>query len=229
MFDKFFVVADTHDCAVSELKLIAKEAERRSCQCIIHCGDLVNAHFGHSALGSLPIYVIRTRINENLSDEVVKNLPANWHVLEDNDQQILELDGVRFYVNHYLGIEVLKSNLGAPTSEAEIVDIVERYRLRHGDAAARKLKSEIMGDFAFDGKRRQVMPFQLVDEIRKKFGNIRYVLFGHSHHQFFHVNYKMALINPGAFEKAPDGEPKRSFATIDTKTWDITFSKVLSP
>lgn len=224
---RMFIVSDTHDCDISELELISKEAWRRHCECIIHCGDLINAHFGHKALGYLPIYIIRTRINEGLSDHVIKNLPANWHVLEDNDHQILGLGGFRVYINHYLGIEVLKSNLGVPTNEAEILDIVERYRLRHGDEAAKKLKNEIMGDFAINGKRPEVMPFQLVDQIRKKFGTIRYVLFGHSHHQFFHVNMNMALINPGAFDKAPDGRPKRSFATIDTKTWDIVFSKVL--
>lgn len=224
---RLFITSDTHDCHERELALISKEAWRRHCECIIHCGDLSNAHFGHPALGYLPIYVIRTRINEDLSEDVIKNLPANWHVLEDNDHQILALGGFRVYINHYLGIDVLKSNLGTQTTEAEILDIIERYRLRHGDAAATTLKNELFGDFSATGARRKVMPFELVERIREKFGAVRYVLFGHSHHQFYHVNYKMALINPGAFDVDMNGIPKRSFATIDTKTWDIVFSKVL--
>ena len=48
----------------------------------------------------------------------------------------------------------------------------------------------------------------------------------YSHHQFFHVNYDVALVNPGAFGMGYR-DYKRSYAVIDTKTWDIVFSKVL--
>ena len=52
---RIFVVSDTHECEESELLLIVQEAQKRHCDCIIHCGDLENAHFGHPNFGNIPI------------------------------------------------------------------------------------------------------------------------------------------------------------------------------
>lgn len=222
---RIFVVSDTHDCPVSELALIPREARLRQCECIIHCGDLEDEHFGHPALGDLPIWVYPTRMNKT----PVENLPPHWHMLEDNDQQVIELGArkqIRIYVNHYLGIEVLRSQLGVPSLQAEVVELVGRLRQRVGEEAASLLQKEFEDVSRAEASYPKVMPYLMVERIREKFGEIHYVLFGHSHHQFFHVNHDTALINPGAFGMGYR-DYKRSYAVIDTKTWDVTFSKVI--
>lgn len=224
---RIFVVSDTHDCPITELELIPQEARRRECSCIIHCGDLEDEHFGHPALGDLPIWVYRTRMNKNIPAE----LPGNWHVLQDDDQQVVEFGGkkkTRIYINHYLGVDVLRSQLGTPTIQAELREILARCRQKMGVEAAQALQAEFNLEFQEKGTAPKVMPFVLVDRIRKKFGEIHYVLFGHSHHQFFHVNFDTALVNPGAFGMG-FRDYKRSYAVIDTRLWDIIFSKVILP
>lgn len=180
-------------------------------------------HFGHSAFGSLPIWVFPTSINEKIPDK----LPDHWHVLEDNDQQIIRFGKIAIYVNHYLGVEVLRSNLGIPTPEAQTAELIEKARTKYGQWAAIKIERKLWGWFFKRKRWPKSMPFQIVEKIKQEFPDVRYALFGHSHHQFFHVNYDVALVNPGAFGKGFNGKPKRSFAIIDTKSWDIVFGKVL--
>lgn len=221
---RIFVVSDTHDCPVSELELIPREARKRDCQCIIHCGDLEDEHLGHPALGDLPFWVYPTRLNRRIPDD----LPPNWHVLEDNDQQVVEFGErrkIRIYVNHYLGVDVLRSQLGVPSLKAEVTELLERIRMHHGAEVAGVLEDEIRAGIPQGDPWPKVMPYTLVERIREKFGEIHYVLFGHSHHQFFHVNHDTALVNPGAFGMGYL-DYKRSYAVIDTRTWDINFSKV---
>lgn len=222
---RIFVVSDTHDCPTSELELIPREAKRLDCSVVIHCGDLEDAHFGHAALGDIPIWVYPTRMNSRIPAV----LPSNWHVLEDNDSQIIEFGTrrkTRIYVNHYLGIDVLRSQVGVPTLHTELRDIVERYRKKHGEDRARSFEQEVNTVVSELGAWPKVMPYTLVEGLRSKFGSIHYVLFGHSHHQFFHVNHDTALVNPGAFGMGFK-DYKRSYAVIDTRSWDITFGRVL--
>ena len=221
---RIFVVSDTHDCPISELKLIAGEAKKRQCDCIIHCGDLEDGHFGHPSLGHLPIWVFPTEMNE----KIPPHLPDNWHVLQDDDRQIIRFGKIAIYVNHYLGVEVLRANLGIPTPEAQTAELIEKAKTKYGQWAAAKIQHKLWGWFSRRKHWPKSLPFQIVEKIKQEFPDVHYCLFGHSHHQFFHVNYDVALVNPGAFGKGFDGQPKRSFATIDTKTWDITFSKVLA-
>ncbi len=120
---RIFVVSDTHDVPISELELISKEAKKRECECIIHCGDLEDAHLGHPALGDLPIWVYLTNLNER----VPATLPSNWHLLQNDERQVIEF-GVkkktRIYVNHYLGVEVLRSQLGFPSLQAAASELL---------------------------------------------------------------------------------------------------------
>jgi predicted phosphodiesterase len=221
---RIFVVSDTHDCPIRELELIPREAKSRRCDCIIHCGDLEDEHFGHPALGELPIWVYRTRMNSRIPEV----LPDHWHVLKDDDQQVVEfgsLKKTRIYVNHYLGVDVLRSQLGVPSLQSELSELVGRFQKLYGDEVAEAVRAEFERETEHAAAWPKVMPYTLVDRIRQKFGDIHYVLFGHSHHQFFHVNYDVALVNPGAFGMGYR-DYKRSYAIIDTKTWDIVFSKV---
>ncbi len=222
---RIFVVSDTHDCPESELELIPKAARRHNCDRIIHCGDLEDKHFGHPALGDLPLWVYPTRMNSNIPE----NLPPNWHVLEDNDEQVIEFGTrrkTRIYVNHYLGVDVLRTQLGVPSMRAEALELVAKVRRKHGEEVANVLKAELEEERFAAKAWPKVMPYTLVARIREKFGEIHYALFGHSHHQFFHVNYDTALVNPGAFGMGYE-DYKRSYAVIDTRTWDVIFSKVL--
>jgi len=222
---RIFVVSDTHNCPISELELIPREARKRDCSYIIHCGDLEDEHFGHPALGDLPIWVYPTRMNKN----VPKNLPSSWHVLEDNDLQVVEFGSgkkTRIYINHYLGVDVLRTQLGVPSLQAEVRELEGKIRAKLGDEVAKAFKDEIDAEASAGARYPKVMPFAMVEKIRERFGEIHYALFGHSHHQFFHVNLDIALINPGAFGMG-FREYKRSYAVIDTRTWDITFSKVI--
>lgn len=231
---RILVVADTHDLPEEELALIPQEAEKRQCDAIIHCGDLEDAHFGHPALGNLPITVIRTSQNEHLGGKILKQLPKNWHVLPDNDCQVIEFGHgrkIRIYINHYLGTDLLRSDLSIPTPEAAISESIELekgkndkidFRLRFMRRFRKITKALKKGLWP------KSMAYQIVDKIHQRFGEIHYILCGHSHHQFFHVSMNTAIVNPGAFGPGFDGRPKRSFAVIDTQSWDVTFCKILA-
>ena len=109
--------------------------------------------------------------------------------------------------------------------EAEMEELSRGFRKLYGFRASLKMRLGILGRFLRRKKWPQVMPFTLVEKIRKEYGDIDYILVGHSHHQFFHVDSNTALVNPGAFGMGFKF-PKRSFAVIDTKTWDVVFGKV---
>lgn len=225
---RIFVVSDTHDIPISELELISREAEKRQCDCIIHCGDLEDEHFGHPALGDLPIWVYPTSLNVSIPQP----LPSNWHVLQNDERQVIEFGRTkktRIYVNHYLGVEVLRTQLGYPSLQAEAHELLQRVRRKHGPETAAILQAELDAGSHPEAAWPKVMPFVMVERIQKEFGEIHYALFGHSHHQFFHVNKDTALVNPGAFGKGYHDAYKRSYAVVDTKTWDVVFSKVILP
>ena len=227
---RIFVVSDTHDCPESELELIAKEAKLRECECIIHAGDLVDEHFGSLALGNLPIWVIRTRENENLSEDALKNLRPNWHVLEDRDDQVIEFGTkrkIKIYIYHYLGLDMLMTNLGIPSPDVQLEEEGREIKNRFGFTAFKHFRKKFLGWFVRNKKWPNSQAFKLVGDLRSNHDGIQYAIFGHSHHQFFHVNFDLALINPGAFTLGFDDKPKRSYAIIDTKTWDVIFSKII--
>jgi len=250
---RIFVVSDTHDIPEEELRLIPKEAIRQNCSCIIHCGDMEDRHIGHEALGDLPIWVILSNRNNiklyRHGDETffapdngdgeekpeenkeLKRLLSNWHILPDRNDQIIEFGKtkkIRIYIYHYLGLDILRDlNMKIPTPAGTVKDMTADEKTQKDPSLALKYKLTFFKRFVKRKTWPKIKTFELVEEVRSKFGEIHYVLFGHSHHQFFHVNHDMALVNPGAFCEDFLGRPKRSYAVIDTKTWEITFSKVI--
>jgi hypothetical protein len=166
-----------------------------------------------------------------MNREIPKPLPPNWHVLQDDDPQVIEFGErkkTRIYVNHYLGVEALSSQLGAQGLDAEVRELLDRIRGRLGPDLSAKLEAEFAAEFRIRAAFPKVLPYQLVERIRDRLGDIHYVLFGHSHHQFFHVNNDVALINPGAFGMGFKAY-KRSYAVIDTKSWDVVFGRAAPP
>lgn len=230
---RIFVVSDTHEypdkeTALHELGLIAKTSLEKKCDIIIHCGDMENEHFGHPALGALPIYIIRTRMNEKLSDEIISKLPANWHVLPD-EPQVLEFGikkKLRIFIHHYMGVNVLGANLGMPTPEAILSEEADAIKKRFGlKLAVRILK--VLGKLIKSRLWSKLYLYELVEKLQKQYGYMAYALCGHSHHQFAHSALGTLVINPGAFGYGYD-KYKRSYAIIDTRTWDVTLG-VASP
>lgn len=125
-----FVFGDTHDCLDDDLFLAAAQARKHNCSTIIHTGDLEDKHFGHPAFNDFQIYVFKTTLNKNLD----QNLPPNWHLLTENDC-ILEIAGIKIYVNHYLGLNVLQTKtpeLLESLSKAQVYQINEQIKNKYG-------------------------------------------------------------------------------------------------
>ncbi len=125
------VVSDTHNCDDADLERIAEKAREFNCPVIIHAGDMIDKHLGHPLFSDFEVYVFLTHQNKH----VPANLPSNWTLL-DEDNCLIDIGGHRFYVNHYLGVDVLHTKthalLSGNLSDGEVYqivgDILNRYK-----------------------------------------------------------------------------------------------------
>lgn len=61
-------------------------------------------------------------------------------------------------------------------------------------------------------------------EIRRNYDGVRWLFGGHTHHQIFRQNQVISCVNPGAVENPLYGY---EFATVDTDTGEVVFSRIL--
>ncbi len=128
---QIFVFGDTHNCSDADLELAAEKAREFGCQHIIHTGDLLDRHFGHPAFKDFEFYVFITKQNENIPEK----LPPNWHLLREQTNCIVEIGGIRIYVNHYLGLKVLRekdTEILDHTAEAPIYMVNSEIEAEYG-------------------------------------------------------------------------------------------------
>ncbi len=65
------------------------------------------------------------------------------------------------------------------------------------------------------------------NDLMKKFKNTQadIVIFGHSHHKFFRKVGKTIFINPGSVGQPRDGDPRASYAILDTESMNVEFKR----
>lgn len=130
--ERIFVFGDTHDCSDEDLYLAARAAKYHGCKTIIHTGDLADRHWGHPAFRRFQIYVFVTKRNEKIPEK----LPDNWHLFRERTDCIVEIGGIRIYVNHYLGLRALKFK------DTELLE-------RVNEAMIWKVNEEIMAEYGY--------------------------------------------------------------------------------
>jgi len=64
---------------------------------------------------------------------------------------------------------------------------------------------------------------RVIDELRKKYDGLRYVLSGHTHHQVLFRTQLVRFVNPGAIEYTLDGY---EYAVIDTENDQVIFGRI---
>lgn len=99
------------------MALASNIARISNCEIILHTGDLVDSHWNHLLFDDFEMYVFKTSQNQN-----IPQLKNNWHILDENNC-LLEFDGVKFYMNHNLGMEVLQTKM------KEILDDLSRVQV----------------------------------------------------------------------------------------------------
>lgn len=78
-------------------------------------------------------------------------------------------------------------------------------------------------DYLFGSERKL---FEVIEAARRTHDGLRWYFSGHTHHQIYMQGKLTNFVNPGAVEGALDGNYE--FATIDTDTEEIVFSRILN-
>jgi predicted phosphodiesterase len=84
-------------------KRLAEEFKKHNIKHCIHCGNLAEHDIGRKELEGFEVYYTLR------SDQKNRSAPGNWHLIAA-EQPVVEINGYRFYVQLYLGADLLEQS-----------------------------------------------------------------------------------------------------------------------
>jgi predicted phosphodiesterase len=132
-------IGDTHDCNSNEFDIIAELARKRKADLIIHTGDILDEHIGHTALNDFKVVLSMTNQNPNYDRS---QAPKNWILVEEKkpffEIETLKGNKIPVIINHYLGMKHFLSTLGDnmdDISKKMLGKIIEKFQNDYGYVA----------------------------------------------------------------------------------------------